>query len=69
MICSHLGGPCEDEISGNTPEELIRNAILHMEKNHPLFVSKIKADDKWFQDDTITTVEPDDDHMKNWGPA
>lgn len=69
MTCSQLGGPCEEKISGNTPKELIKNAILHMEKNHPLLVAKLKADDKSDKYNSITTVEPDDDHMKNWGPA
>ncbi len=35
MTCTQLGGPCEAALSGNTPDELVANAMTHLKETHP----------------------------------
>lgn len=30
FICREMGGPCDAEISGNTPEEVMNNGVAHV---------------------------------------
>ena len=30
-----MGGPCEEAISGNTPDELVANGMEHLKAAHP----------------------------------
>ena len=43
MTCAQLGGPCEEKISGNTPDELIGHAMEHLEATHPQMAADVKA--------------------------
>jgi predicted small metal-binding protein len=55
MTCAQMGGPCEAEITGGTPEEMIANGMKHLEEAHPEMAEKIKATPK------------DDPAMVEWG--
>jgi len=35
MTCSQMGGPCDAKITGNTPEDMMKNAMKHLEAVHP----------------------------------
>jgi predicted small metal-binding protein len=43
MTCTQLGGPCDDEIIGNTPDELMSNGMKHLEAAHPQMAADVKA--------------------------
>ncbi len=46
MTCAQLGGPCEEKISGNTPDELMTNGMKHLEVAHPEMAASVKAASK-----------------------
>lgn len=46
MTCAQLGGPCEEKISGNTPDELMTHAMTHLEATHPEMAADVKATPK-----------------------
>ena len=55
MTCAQMGGPCNDEISGNTPEEMAANGMKHVQEKHPEMADKMKSmtkeeNDKWMAD-------------------
>ena len=55
MTCSAMGGPCEEEITANTPEEMAANGMKHLEEAHPEMAVKMKAmskedNDKWMEE-------------------
>lgn len=66
MTCYELGGACDAQISGETPEEMVKNGIEHMEKNHPEIAQRLKEKGSGggskFQEWT-------DKIMDEWGPA
>ena len=43
MTCKQMGGPCEEKIKGATPDEMIKNGMVHMEKAHPKMAADVKA--------------------------
>jgi predicted small metal-binding protein len=43
MTCAQLGGPCEEQISGSTPEELLAHAMTHLETTHPEMAADVKG--------------------------
>ena len=43
MTCALMGGPCEEKIMGNTPEEMMTNGMMHMEAVHPDMAAATKA--------------------------
>lgn len=55
-----MGGPatCTDEISGNTPAEMVANGMKHIEAAHPDMAATVKAmskedTEKWMADFTV----------------
>lgn len=62
MTCAQLGGPCEEQISGGTPEELLAHAMTHAEAAHPEMAAGIKATP---QDDP-KMVEWNEKFQKDW---
>jgi hypothetical protein len=54
ITCPAMGGPgiCTTVFTGSTPEEIVANAMKHVEEAHPEMVAGIKAmskeeNDKW----------------------
>ena len=43
MTCSQMGGPCDAKITGSTPDEMMKNAMAHLEQAHPDMAAKVKA--------------------------
>jgi predicted small metal-binding protein len=54
MTCAQLGGPCEEKISGNTPDELMANGMTHLEAAHPEMAADVKE------------ASPEDPKMVEW---
>jgi predicted small metal-binding protein len=54
LTCSPMGGPCDEKISGNTPDELMANGMAHLESAHPEMAAQVK------------TVSKDDPQMVEW---
>ena len=55
MTCSSMGGPCEEMVLGNTPEEMAANGTKHLEEKHPDMAKSMATmsqedKDKWFAD-------------------
>ena len=55
MSCSSMGGPCEEMVSGSTPEEMVANGTKHLEEKHPEIAKSMaempqEAKDTWFAD-------------------
>jgi predicted small metal-binding protein len=53
--CAKLGGPCGHEITGETKEEMMTNAMDHVREFHPEMVADIEAmtpeeSEKWAKD-------------------
>lgn len=62
MTCAQLGGPCEVQVSGDTPDEMMTNGMIHMEAVHPEMAADIKAMPK----DDPKMVEWNDKFKKDW---
>jgi len=43
MTCAQMGGPCDAEITGNTPDEMMANGMAHLESAHPQMATDVKA--------------------------
>ncbi len=43
MTCAQMGGTCEAEIMGATPEEMMANGMKHLEEAHPEMAEKVKS--------------------------
>lgn len=65
MTCSQLGGPCEAKITGNTPDEMIKNGMQHLEEEHP----EMAADVKKASPDDPMIVEWKEKFDKAWAAA
>lgn len=65
MTCAQMGGPCEAKITGNTPEEMMKNGMRHMEEEHPEMADDIKAMDK----NDPKMVDWNKKFMKEWDSA
>ena len=65
MTCAQLGGECDAKITGNTPDELIANAMKHLEQAHPEMAATVKATPK----DDPMMVEWYKKFMKDWNAA
>ncbi|MDR3572152.1 MAG: DUF1059 domain-containing protein [Candidatus Pacebacteria bacterium] len=63
MTCAQMGGPCEEKLSGNTPEELMGNAMHHLEAAHPQMAADVKATPA----DAPMMVEWNKKFMEDWG--
>lgn len=57
IACSAMGGPatCTTTFSGNTPEEVVKNAMDHVMAEHPDLAAQIKGmsaeeTTKWMED-------------------
>ena len=55
ISCADLGGPCNEMISGNTPEELSKNGTAHVQMVHPEMAKDManmskEEGDKWTND-------------------
>ncbi len=60
MTCAQMGGPCDIQLTANTPKEMIDQGIKHLEKYHPDMFKDMKKmtpeeNKKW-----------NDDFMKKW---
>ena len=42
ITCEQLGGPCDYKIKANTPEEIIKNELKHVEEKHPDIAKKME---------------------------
>lgn len=60
-----MGGMCNAEISGNTPEEMMTNGMKHVEAAHPDMAADIKKMPK----DDPKMVEWSANFMKTWMEA
>ena len=49
-----MGGTCEAEISGATPDEMMANGMAHVESAHPDLAASIKS------------MSPTDPNMVEW---
>lgn len=54
MTCAQMGGMCEEEVSGETKEELLANGMEHLESSHPEMAA------------TVKTMPEDDPMMIEW---
>ena len=43
LTCAQMGGMCEAEIRGETPDEMIANGMKHIESTHPDMAASIKS--------------------------
>ncbi len=43
MTCRQLGGPCDEKITGSTPDEMMANGMKHLEKAHPQMAADVKS--------------------------
>ncbi len=43
MTCAQMGGMCEAEISGATPDGMMENGMEHLEVAHPEMAANVKA--------------------------
>ncbi|MEJ0021264.1 MAG: hypothetical protein WDN47_01640 [Candidatus Doudnabacteria bacterium] len=57
ILCSQMGGPadCTVMISGNTPEEMVSNGMVHINQAHPELAEQVKKmtpeeTTKWMDD-------------------
>ena len=46
MTCAQMSGPCDAKITGSTPDEMIANAMKHLEAAHPQMAADVKATPK-----------------------
>lgn len=65
MTCAQMGGPCDAKITGNTPDEMMKNGMMHLEQAHPDMAAKVKAMPK---DDPMMT-EWNKKFMQDWEAA
>lgn len=63
MTCADLGGLCDATIEGETPEDMMKKSLLHMEKAHP----DITEDIEDMTDDDMRRWN--EDFMKKWSAA
>jgi hypothetical protein len=54
MTCRQMGGMCDEAIHGSTPEEMMNNGMMHLEKAHPDMAAQVK------------TMPKDDPKMVEW---
>jgi predicted small metal-binding protein len=43
MTCAQMGGPCDEKITGSTPDEMMANGMKHLEAAHPEMAADVKA--------------------------
>ena len=65
MTCAQMGGPCDKEITGSTPDEMMEKGMEHLEEAHPEMAAQVKAMAK---DDPVM-VEWNKKFMKEWKKA
>lgn len=46
MTCKQMGGPCDEKIQGATPDEMMKNGMVHLEHAHPAMATDVKATPK-----------------------
>jgi predicted small metal-binding protein len=42
ITCNQMGGTCDAKFTGNTPEEIVGQAMKHVEESHPEMAANIK---------------------------
>ena len=42
MTCRDMGGPCDMEMTANTPNEMMKKGEEHLEKYHPEIADKME---------------------------
>jgi len=62
MTCKQMGGPCDANVQGETPEEMMQNGMTHLEQAHPKMATDIKATPK----DDPRMVEWNKKFMTDW---
>ena len=65
ITCAQMGGTCETAIYGNTPDEMLRNGMSHLESAHPEMAARVKATPK----DDPKMIEWNTKFMKDWEGA
>ena len=43
LTCAQMGGPCDAKITGATTDEMLANAMKHLETAHPDRAVQVKA--------------------------
>jgi predicted small metal-binding protein len=43
LTCDQMGGPCDAKITGATKDEMMTNAMAHLEAAHPDMAATVKA--------------------------
>ncbi len=43
MTCAQMGGMCEAEVMGATPDEMMANGMNHLEESHPEMAASIHS--------------------------
>ena len=43
MTCASMGGTCDAKITGSTPDEMLANAMKHLEEAHPERAKEVMA--------------------------
>jgi len=65
MTCAQMGGECDAKITGSTPDEMMANAMKHLETAHPEMATRVKA----MPEDDPTMVEWNKKFMADWAAA
>lgn len=65
MTCAQLGGPCDAQITGETPEEMMANGMKHLEEAHPEMAAQVKSMPK----NDPQMVAWSEKFMKDWEAA
>jgi predicted small metal-binding protein len=65
MTCSQMGGPCDAKITGSTPDEMMKNAMTHLEAAHPEMAASVKA----MPETDPKMVAWNEKFMKDWEAA
>jgi predicted small metal-binding protein len=42
LTCAQMGGPCDAELKGNTPKELLDMGMEHVKAMHPEMIDNMK---------------------------
>ena len=62
MTCAQMGGMCEEKMSAETPDEMMRKGMQHLEAAHPEMAASVKA----MPETDPAMVEWDEKFAKTW---
>ncbi len=43
MTCRQMGGMCDEEIKGETKEEILDNGMKHLDEKHPEMAATVRS--------------------------